>query len=85
MLRRDKRTMVAALIVRRPLLWLLDEPHAGLDQSGRDIVDALVSEAVAAGGTVVVASHELERVHRLEPRVVTIAGGMAFERDEDAT
>ena len=74
-----RRTALAALIVRRPLLWLLDEPHAGLDQSGRDIVDALVAEAVAAGGTVLVASHELERVHRLSPRLVTIAGGTAFE------
>ena len=34
------------LVARRPELWLLDEPHAGLDQAGRDHVDGLVAEAV---------------------------------------
>jgi ABC-type multidrug transport system ATPase subunit len=54
---------------------LLDEPHAGLDQGGRDIVDQLVRDATAAGATVLIASHELERARSIAPRVVTIAGG----------
>ena len=29
-----RRTSLACLIARRPELWLLDEPHAGLDQEG---------------------------------------------------
>ena len=29
-----RRVALAAVVVRRPELWLLDEPHAGLDQSG---------------------------------------------------
>ena len=70
-----RRTSLAALVVRRPELWLLDEPHAGLDQAGRNVVDELIGDAVAAGGTVVVSSHELERVRLLSPRVVTLAGG----------
>jgi heme ABC exporter ATP-binding subunit CcmA len=74
-----RRTALAVLVVRRPELWLLDEPHAALDQDGRDRVDQLIIEAAAAGGTVVVASHELERVGRLNPRVVTIAGGTASD------
>jgi len=76
-----RRTSLAALAVRRPELWLLDEPHAGLDQAGRAIVDALIGDAVAAGGTVVVSSHELDRVRSLSPRVVTLAGG-AVHRDD---
>lgn len=71
-----RRTALAALVVRRPELWLLDEPHAALDQEGRDRVDALIAGAVANGGTVLLASHELERVHGLSPRVVTVAGGV---------
>ncbi len=63
------------MLARRPRLWLLDEPHAGLDQEGRDIVDDLVRDAVAAGATVLVASHELERAGGLGGRRVTIAGG----------
>ena len=70
-----RRTSLAALAVRRPDLWLLDEPHAGLDQAGRNLVDGLIGDAVAAGATVIVASHELDRVRSLSPRVVTVAGG----------
>jgi ABC-type multidrug transport system ATPase subunit len=76
-----RRTAIAAMIVRRPELWLLDEPHAGLDQAGRDVVDRLVGDAVAAGATVLMASHELERVRSLVSRTVTIAGGIVH-RDE---
>ncbi|MGI9602070.1 MAG: heme ABC exporter ATP-binding protein CcmA [Acidimicrobiales bacterium] len=74
-----KRTALASVVVRRPELWLLDEPHAGLDQSGRDIVDTLIRDAGASGATVLLASHELDRVGRLDPRVVTVAGGVARE------
>jgi heme ABC exporter ATP-binding subunit CcmA len=72
-----RRVALAVLIARRPELWLLDEPHAGLDQDGRDILDALVGDAAAAGATVVIASHELERAGELAPRHVTIAGGVS--------
>ncbi len=71
-----RRTSFACLLARRPRLWLLDEPHAGLDEEGRDVVDALIREAVAAGATVVLASHELERAGGIGSRAVTIAGGM---------
>ena len=71
-----RRTSLACLIARRPELWLLDEPHAGLDQDGRDLVDDLVREAVTAGATVVLSSHELDRSLRLADSVVTIAGGV---------
>jgi ABC-type multidrug transport system ATPase subunit len=43
------------------------------------VVDALVGDAVAAGATVVVSSHELERVAGLGPRVVTISGGVVVD------
>ena len=74
-----RRASLAALVVRRPELWLLDEPHAGLDQAGRDIVDVLIGDAVASGATVLVSSHELDRVAVLGPRVVTIAGGVVVD------
>ena len=76
-----RRTSLACLIARRPELWLLDEPHAGLDQQGRDLVDALLREATAAGATVILSSHELDRSLQLADEVVTIAGGIVT-RDE---
>ena len=72
-----RRTALASLIVRRAEIWLLDEPHAGLDASGRDELDGLLRDAVAAGATVVLASHESERANGLATRVVTVDGGGA--------
>ena len=74
-----RRTALAAMVVRRPELWLLDEPHAGLDAQGRDLLDALVRQAAAAGATVLVASHELERAGDLAGRLVTIVGGRVVD------
>ena len=72
-----RRTALASLIVRRAEIWLLDEPHAGLDASGRDELDGLLRDAVAAGAPVVLASHESERANGLATRVVTVDGGGA--------
>ncbi|MEZ5145212.1 MAG: heme ABC exporter ATP-binding protein CcmA [Acidimicrobiales bacterium] len=71
-----RRTSLATLLARRPELWLLDEPHAGLDNVARDLVDGLVADAVAAGATVLVASHELDRAEAIAGRVVTVSGGV---------
>jgi heme ABC exporter ATP-binding subunit CcmA len=70
-----RRASLAAMIVRRPRLWLLDEPHAGLDSAGRDLIDSLMHEAVGVGATVVFASHELERADRVATRTVELTGG----------
>lgn len=70
-----RRTALACLVARRAELWLLDEPHAGLDAAGRDELDAVLRQAVAAGATVVVASHELERAGSLADRIVDVVAG----------
>ena len=70
-----RRTALACLVARRAELWLLDEPHAGLDATGRDELDAVLRGAAAAGATVVVASHELERAGALATRVVDVIAG----------
>lgn len=70
-----RRVALASLVVRRAELWLLDEPHTSLDERGRDELDAVLREAAAAGATIVLASHEVERARRLSSRVVTVTGG----------
>jgi heme ABC exporter ATP-binding subunit CcmA len=72
-----RRCALASLIVRRSEIWLLDEPHAGLDATGRDELDAVLRRAVASGATVVLSSHEHERAASLATRTVTIDGGGA--------
>lgn len=70
-----RRTALACLVARRAELWLLDEPHAGLDAAGRDELDATLREAAAAGATIVVSSHEHERAAALATRQVGVVGG----------
>ncbi len=70
-----RRCALACLVVRRAELWLLDEPHAGLDAMGRDEIDRIVKEAAASGATVVVASHEIERAQQLATRTVSLVAG----------
>jgi heme ABC exporter ATP-binding subunit CcmA len=78
-----RRTALAPLLARDPELWLLDEPHAGLDPDGRDLIDALCAAARARGRTVIIASHDLERAGALADRQVTIAGGVATRRNAE--
>jgi heme ABC exporter ATP-binding subunit CcmA len=74
-----RRTALACLIARRAQLWLLDEPHAGLDASARDELDDTLRQAAAAGATMLVASHELERAGSLATRTVDVVAGRVHE------
>ena len=70
-----RRVGLALLVARRPALWLLDEPHAGLDSAARGLLRELLTEAVRAGATVLLASHEPDEAIPLADRVVSLAGG----------
>ena len=70
-----RRVALAVLVARRPELWLLDEPHAGLDPQSRELLGELVDEAVVAGSSVLFSSHEAELAASLSDRQVSMAGG----------
>ncbi|MFV1990261.1 MAG: heme ABC exporter ATP-binding protein CcmA [Acidimicrobiales bacterium] len=70
-----RRLALAIVVATRPRLWLLDEPHAGLDAESRDLLDSLLIEATEAGATVVFASHELDRALSVATRVVKVVAG----------
>lgn len=74
-----RRVALAAIVVRRPELWLLDEPHAGLDAAGREIVDGIVADAAGSGAAVVLASHETGPAGHLANRTAALAGGTLSE------
>ncbi|MGH9105542.1 MAG: heme ABC exporter ATP-binding protein CcmA [Acidimicrobiales bacterium] len=71
-----RRVALAALLARRPRLWLLDEPHAGLDAQHRQLLDDLLREVAGAGATVVFASHEERTADALAHRAVVMSGGV---------
>jgi heme exporter protein A len=53
-----RRLSLARLLVAPRALWLLDEPAAGLDPSGKALVADLISAHRSLGGTVIAAVHE---------------------------
>ncbi len=75
-----RRAALALLLARRARLWLFDEPHAGLDPEGRELLDTLVGEARDGGATVLLSSHEHDRAGALADRVVEIAGGRVADQ-----
>ncbi len=74
-----RRVALAWLAARRPALWLLDEPHAGLDASTRHLVGELCNEAARGGAVVVLSSHEPELAVSLADTVVTMGGGAVID------
>jgi heme ABC exporter ATP-binding subunit CcmA len=80
----QRRLAIAIAIARDPRLLLLDEPHAGLDAAGRELLDTIVAAAPAEGRTVVIASHELARARALAQREVRIVAGRAIPVAERA-
>lgn len=71
----SRRMGLAWLLARRPALWLLDEPHAGLDVPGRDLCDDVIEQAALGGATVLLTSHDPERAAKVSNQVVELAGG----------
>lgn len=70
-----KRLGIARLLLADADLWLLDEPYAALDESGRRLVDDLLVSAKLQGRTVVMASHELEHSARFADGVLQLEAG----------
>jgi heme ABC exporter ATP-binding subunit CcmA len=74
-----RRLALGWILVRRPELWLLDEPHAALDRSARDLVDQLVLEALSVGVTVVVSAHDQLDARLVPDQVLVLSGGRVVE------
>jgi heme ABC exporter ATP-binding subunit CcmA len=70
-----RRLALAVALAREPRLLLLDEPHAGLDAEGREVLDGVLRTAPSEGRTVLVASHELDRARALARREVAVVAG----------
>lgn len=71
-----RRLGLAWLLLRRPEIWLLDEPYASLDDEGRTFFDQLIGDVVDSGASVIVSAHDPLRSSALAPRTITLAGGL---------
>ncbi len=70
-----KRLALAAALIHRPKLFLLDEPFEGVDPVGARMMKEILLQQVKQGATVFLTSHVLEVVERLCDRVAIIDHG----------
>ncbi|MGZ4126398.1 MAG: ABC transporter ATP-binding protein [Actinomycetota bacterium] len=71
----QQRVQLAAGLVHRPEVLVLDEPFSGLDPVGVDVLSGVLRDQAANGVPVVFSSHQLELVERLCESVVLIDRG----------
>ncbi|HEX6693137.1 MAG TPA: heme ABC exporter ATP-binding protein CcmA [Longimicrobiales bacterium] len=73
-----RRLALGRLLLRPPLLMLLDEPYASFDADGIALVNELARETAARGGCVVIATHDLDRASIVMSRRVDVRDGLLF-------
>ncbi|MEO5378445.1 MAG: heme ABC exporter ATP-binding protein CcmA [Magnetococcus sp. DMHC-6] len=70
-----KRVALARLLIAKPSLLLLDEPYTALDAAGIDWLNHTLAEFLRTGGSIVMATHDPERVAVLAPRSLRLVDG----------
>jgi len=70
-----QRLGIAAALLRRPRLLILDEPATGLDPAGMRDMRALIRRLADGGMTILLSSHQLPEVQELCDRVAIVRSG----------
>jgi ABC-2 type transport system ATP-binding protein len=70
-----KRLAMAAALIHKPRLFLMDEPFEGVDAVGARLMKDILLEQVKQGATVFLTSHVLEVVERLCDQIAIISRG----------
>ena len=71
----QQRVAIARAVVSQPSLLIADEPTGNLDQETAWQLTDLLEQIANFGTTVLVATHNMEIVHRLQRRTVTLIAG----------
>jgi branched-chain amino acid transport system ATP-binding protein len=70
-----KRLEIARALAAEPLLLLLDEPAAGLNQTEAHELDALIKQLAAEGTTVILVEHNMRLVMEVSDHVLVLDHG----------
>jgi ABC-2 type transport system ATP-binding protein len=71
----QRRLHVAAALVHKPAVLLLDEPTAGLDVEARGLMWRQIRALSSEGSAVLLTTHLIEEAETLCDRVIILAGG----------
>lgn len=75
-----KRVHLARIIAQQSSIALLDEPDSDLDLTGLVSLDQILKEMNSRGTTIIVTSHDLNRMSALSTRLVVVARGMVIDQ-----
>ncbi|MBF0143079.1 MAG: heme ABC exporter ATP-binding protein CcmA [Magnetococcales bacterium] len=70
-----KRLALSRILPAKPALLLLDEPYSALDHAGVSWLNDLLGGYLRGGGTIILASHDPERVAPLSPQIRRLEEG----------
>ena len=70
-----QRLSLAMALVGRPEVVFLDEPTAGVDVRGRQVIREIIRELADGGAAVVLCTHELDEAEKVSDRVIIIDRG----------
>ena len=77
-----RRAAIAGVIAMDPDVLILDEPTAGLDPRGRDVLLAQITQYhKTLGNTLLLVSHSMEDIGRTADRILVMNGGHAAMLD----
>ncbi len=79
----QQKLAIARALIGAPRLLFLDEPCASLDGRATREIEAILTEARAAGTTLILSTHDMGQARRLADRVVFLLKGRLHE-DSDA-
>lgn len=71
----QQRLSLALALIGRPEVAFLDEPTAGIDPSGRQLIRRVVADLRAEGVAVLLTTHDLDEAEKLADQVVIIDHG----------
>ena len=68
-----RRVAIAGVMAMEPEILILDEPSAGLDPRGRDMIAEMISShRKTTGSTVIIVSHSMEDVAKSADKVLVM-------------
>ncbi|OGS55760.1 MAG: heme ABC exporter, ATP-binding protein CcmA [Euryarchaeota archaeon RBG_19FT_COMBO_56_21] len=70
-----QRLAIARALLHSPKILLLDEPFSSLDQKGVDVLSQILLEEKAKGRSILVVTHDVQRISTLADRADVLIGG----------
>ena len=81
----QQRVGIARAVINRPSILLADEPTGNLDDALSDEIIDIFNDFNQVGVTVLIATHDLRQVERLQKRTIMLADGKVIESTDQST